>query len=151
MINSNSQALLRDGFTFELYANRLWLPAVLGSGGDTERSIFQHILSASRIWIVRFAGMTPMEAPVAELTEKSLLALHQDWMSAVEQYAYAERIEYVNLRGVPTSGLFGDIARHVVNHGTYHRGQLRELFGSKGVGFPETDFLSYASGRTLEL
>jgi uncharacterized damage-inducible protein DinB len=37
-----------------------------------------------------------------------------------------------------------DIAAHVVNHGTYHRGQLRERAEADGLDdFPETDLILF--------
>jgi uncharacterized damage-inducible protein DinB len=146
----DSKVLLRDGFKYDLYSNQLWLPRIIESGGKSEHTIFQHILSASQIWIIRFGGDSPKAAPEVELSDVALLALFGAWLDFVDDYDYDQQIDYTNLRGMPASGVFGDIAHQVLNHGTYHRGQLREKFGSQGLDFPETDFLLYAATRSLE-
>jgi len=38
-----------------------------------------------------------------------------------------------------------EVLRHVVNHGTYHRGQVAALLKLHGVDFPETDYISWKS------
>jgi uncharacterized damage-inducible protein DinB len=40
-----------------------------------------------------------------------------------------------------------EILRHVVNHGTYHRGQVATLLKLHGVDFPETDYISWKNKR----
>ena len=40
-----------------------------------------------------------------------------------------------------------DVLRHVVNHGTYHRGQVAALLKRHGVGYPETDYISWRNER----
>ena len=42
-----------------------------------------------------------------------------------------------------------EVLRHVVNHGTYHRGQVAALLKVHGVDFPETDYISWKSGRNV--
>lgn len=41
------------------------------------------------------------------------------------------------------------VLRHVVNHGTYHRGQVAALLKLHGVDFPETDYISWKNERNL--
>ncbi len=36
-----------------------------------------------------------------------------------------------------------EVLRHVVNHGTYHRGQIAALLKLHGIDFPETDYISW--------
>lgn len=40
-----------------------------------------------------------------------------------------------------------EVLRHVVNHGTYHRGQVAALLKLHGVDFPETDYISWKNER----
>ena len=40
-----------------------------------------------------------------------------------------------------------DVLRHVVNHGTYHRGQAAALLKLHGVDFAETDYISWKNRR----
>ena len=146
----DNKVLLGDGHRYDLWANLLWLPRIVESGGDEERALFKHILSASKIWIVRFGVDSPSVPPEVVLSESALRGLCEEWLTFVEKFEYHTRIDYRTYRGAAVTGIFGDIARHVVNHSTYHRGQLREKFGAQGLDFHETDFLLYAASRSLE-
>lgn len=42
----------------------------------------------------------------------------------------------------------GEILRHVVNHGTYHRGQIAVLLKLHGADFPDTDYISWLNERS---
>ena len=43
-----------------------------------------------------------------------------------------------------------EVLRHVVNHGTYHRGQVAALLKLHGVDFPETDYISWKNKRNAD-
>ncbi len=42
----------------------------------------------------------------------------------------------------------GEILRHVINHGTYHRGQIAFLLKLHGADFPDTDYITWLSERS---
>ena len=44
-----------------------------------------------------------------------------------------------------------EVLRHVVKHGTYHRGQVGALLKMHGVYFPETDYTSWKNRRNSAL
>jgi uncharacterized damage-inducible protein DinB len=49
----------------------------------------------------------------------------------------AERtIEYKDMRGGPRSDVFWQMVLHVVNHGSYHRGQVTTMLRQLGVAAP---------------
>ena len=53
-------------------------------------------------------------------------------------------IDYRNMAGFEFKNTVAQIATHVVNHGTYHRGQLRGLAQAEGLeAFPETDLIGF--------
>jgi uncharacterized damage-inducible protein DinB len=52
-------------------------------------------------------------------------------------------VSYISLQGVAYNNSVSEIVRQVINHGTYHRGQLRGIAGERGIEFPETDFIAY--------
>jgi len=47
-------------------------------------------------------------------------------------------------RGVERQMPFWAVYRHVVNHATYHRGQIASKLGRLGVAPPKTDFIFWA-------
>ena len=61
----------------------------------------------------------------------------------VESVALDARVIYHDSQGAEWERTFVEIASHVGNHGTYHRGQLRQLLEEAGVDFPDTDWIRW--------
>ncbi len=141
---------LRDGFLYDLWANRQWAPLVMGTLEEVgwpdsadripndprarAADVFAHIFWGQRIWLER-CGMA-----VESQGEEWIQALHDGWIAQVEQRDPTEVIRYAHPVQGSTVRPFSDIARHLVNHGTYHRGQIREIVEPLGLEIPETDF-----------
>ncbi len=147
MKNPDWRHLLTEAINYDLYANRLWLPSVVTSELTEATIVYKHILGASKIWVTRLGGTSLPAMPDVDLTDSALAELHGKWIDAVSKFEFDEVIHYRNLAGEPYSRAFGDIARHVLNHATYHRGQIRSLFGVCGLEFPETDFIRFTLDR----
>jgi uncharacterized damage-inducible protein DinB len=56
-------------------------------------------------------------------------------------------ITYRAMNGSPYANPLGELLRHVVNHGTYHRGQVATLLRQLGVKPPQTDLILYYRER----
>jgi uncharacterized damage-inducible protein DinB len=121
----------------------------LGSSFPSIRDTLIHTYGADRAWLGRIQGLgteRPNAADyptVASLREVWLEGL-STWPSVVQQLGNTEQmISYKTFDGTAYKNKLSDIIRHVVNHGTYHRGQvttmLRQL-GEKGVS---TDMIAY--------
>ncbi len=129
---------LIEGFEYEQWANGLWSPVVphLGAAG---KEVWEHMLIVQVIWYRR--ALNHDELP--DLPSDTSAALHMVgtmWIDLIRTSDPTAYVSYTNSKGESYFDLLGDLARHVVNHGTYHRGQLRALAGAAGVEFPETDF-----------
>lgn len=139
--------LLKDGFRYDDYANRAWLPVVVEHGTEAEIAVFQHLLSASEIWLQRVEGKSLTERPVMALTPETLDHLVARWSAAVEALEFDQEVTFTTFRGDTQSRPFGDIVRHVHFHGTYHRGQIRASLGERGIDFPDTDYMLFSYER----
>jgi uncharacterized damage-inducible protein DinB len=104
-----------------------------------------HIVGAEWIWLRRWLGDNPTAAP-GWVAESSLSEL-RDRLAAVE----AEReqfltqladddlqriVEYRRLSGEAHADRLADLVRQVVNHSTYHRGQVATQLRHIGVNPP---------------
>lgn len=149
---------LIESFDYDLWANRIWAERLniraddrllgLGnsvgpwpdfSGGeDRAREVFCHIVWASRTWLRRigreiaFEGYDPAQW---------LQSTHDGWINELQTRDLNERVQYFNSRGQSGIRSIAEMARHVADHGTYHRGQLREI--CRGQDFPETSPVGY--------
>ena len=57
------------------------------------------------------------------------------------------KITYVNFAGETWTYALGDMLVHVVNHATYHRGQVATLLRQLGKKPLSTDYLLYLDGK----
>lgn len=137
--------ILLEGFDYDLWANRKWVFAL---GGFNHRmldaqQILEHILTAQRVWLDRCGVQVVEFEENVGLSE--LFALYTEaWQAQVADRALTERIMYQNRDGLVFEDTLEQIARHVINHGTYHRGHLRGLAGAEGLtSFPDTDLIFY--------
>ncbi len=111
-----------------------------------------HIFRADRVWLKRCQGeATASFAPAGE--ELTLETLKADWPILLENFATWVRaqdeaalnrqLQWVNLKGEAKSELLYKILLHVVNHGTYHRGQIITMIRQAGGEVVATDLLYY--------
>jgi uncharacterized damage-inducible protein DinB len=146
-------AHLSQGFDYDLWANRQWLDFLTRKGiGDPDRKIFQHILGAQEIWYLRCLGTPPSAMPEFEATHDKMTELNGQWKTFLEVREDDPLIHYHRFNGDPGHLRLTQIAQHVVNHGTYHRGELRGLCLARGdEDFPESDFAGYIPSMGLNV
>jgi uncharacterized damage-inducible protein DinB len=73
-------------------------------------------------------------------------ANHFRTLQTLENDDLARSVEYVNTKGHRFQNEVQDILFHIINHSTYHRGQVASLLASSGVQVPVTDFIAYKRG-----
>jgi uncharacterized damage-inducible protein DinB len=109
--------------------------------------VLAHIFMAERIWLARIegnvvTGFTDPPATVEELATQ-WAELHRKWRDwAAKQADWGKPLTYRSLAGgeYHTSYLF-EIALHVGNHGSYHRGQVAAMLRAEGFAPPGTDLI----------
>ncbi|MBB6444275.1 DinB family protein [Bacillus benzoevorans] len=115
---------------------------------------FYHIFRGQRIWIKRCIPdivvdeNTAAFADIAE-AQRCILELHQVLVKAVEDYFdKIDVIEYRTNTGAVMQYRFQDIIYHLVNHGSYHRGNIASMIRECGYQGTSTDYIVYL--RTVE-
>ena len=112
-------------------------------------TLFSHVLSAQLIWLHRIQSLPP--APVELWKKYDLKQLRemvtegsQRWLAFIEEAENFNRIlKYHNYTGDYFENNVEHIMMHLVNHGTYHRGQVALLLRQKGYEPVNTDFITY--------
>ncbi|HWY67710.1 MAG TPA: DinB family protein [Terriglobales bacterium] len=116
------------------------------------RDTVVHTMGAEAVWYSRWRGN-----PQGMLTTEgfrdvaSLCSAWRELESGVRAFFQglgAERIEtrmeYKSLKGEPHSSTFAQMLQHVVNHASYHRGQVTTMLRQIGAKPPEsTDLINY--------
>jgi len=106
-------------------------------------------VSALFIWLCRITGESPEPYPLwkqyslEELTKMSD-EITQRWVKFVEGEESFDRVlVYHNYVGDPYKNNVEQIMIHLVNHSSYHRGQVALLLREKGFEPINTDFITY--------
>jgi len=130
-------------FNYDLWANRLWLASLPQLPFSEEAvAIMDHVFRAQRIWLERCLNEqnVPVDASIHDALAEDLNAKWIDLVTVGDPEAFVsyERAGEVHFQTLE------QIAQHVINHGTYHRGHLRGLCQAANITvFPETDYILF--------
>jgi uncharacterized damage-inducible protein DinB len=124
----------------------------MGNSFSSVRDTLAHIMSAEWIWLRRWKGTSP-KAVLDPADYPSLDVLRAKWAEIEqEQTAFVNGlpetsletvIVYVNTKGETWKYPLGQMMQHVVNHSSYHRGQITTLLRQLGAEAASTDFLLF--------
>jgi uncharacterized damage-inducible protein DinB len=158
-----TQDEIRSLFAFNAWANHRTLEACSAltpaqftapapSSFPTVRDTLHHIMGVEWLYLERFQGRSPTSllpgesfADVPAMTARwaGIKKGLDDYIRDTDLGDLERIVEYHNMKGKPFRYSLRVMLQHVVNHGTYHRGQvvtqLREL-GAKPLS---TDLLRY--------
>ncbi len=154
---------LHELYKFNTWANAKILDAVsklkpdefakdLRNSFGSVRDTLVHIMSAEWIWLERWTGTSP-KAMLSPVDFPTISMLRTRWeeierqqvkfVSAVTKEALQTIIAYVNTKGETWRYPLWQMLVHVVNHSTYHRGQITTMLRQLDAEPVATDFLVY--------
>lgn len=117
----------------------------LGSSFSSVRDTIAHICDAERIWITRLKGEKPLGLQSPDRIP-DVAAARNEWtdleremraqLQRLEPDGAEKVIEYQDLRGNAQSDMVWQMLQHVVNHSTYHRGQITTMLRQLGAAPP---------------
>jgi uncharacterized damage-inducible protein DinB len=155
-------------FTYNDWANKRALQAAsvltpeqftkpLGNSFSSVRDTLAHMYGAETIWLQRFKGESPSAFPdTTQLND--LASLRAKWnlvaagflnfISTLTQQDIDRVVEYKTMKfGVYSNPLWQSL-QHVVNHGTYHRGQITTMLRQLGANPILTDLMHFYRERS---
>lgn len=124
----------------------------LGSSFGSVRDTLAHILGAEWIWLERWQGRSPaallsaadfMSTQSLEARWQAVESERSRFIEALTLERLQEEIAYTNFRGQRYAYPLWQQMVHVVNHSTYHRGQITTLLRQSGSQAVSTDLLAY--------
>ena len=124
----------------------------LGNSFASLLDTFVHLVGAEWIWLERWHGRWPAALPKTsefrDLEEVRERAKHvrsdrEKWLSSVREEDLRKEVRYLNLRGEFYAYPLWQQLAHVVNHSTYHRGQITTMLRQLGAAATSTDLLLY--------
>ena len=127
-------------------------------GWASARSTVVHAADALNIWARRIAGETPTrratedEVPTLDDAARLLNDGHDAFdrlLAAQTPESLAAVWSHHDLAGVEHRQPLWSVFRHVVNHATYHRGQVASKLRRLGIDPPATDLIVWARSQTF--
>jgi len=129
----------------------------LGNSFPSIRDTLVHLYSAEWIWCRRWEGESPtaMLSPEAFPDLATLRAAWKEHESRLRsllarrgERGVQQPIEYRTTTGQPQAQVFWQMFQHVVNHGSYHRGQVTTMIRQLGAAPPRsTDLIAFYRER----
>lgn len=113
---------------------------------------FSHLIAAEWVWLERWLGRSPEGPPAwaGEASFEELLAKlgeiqrgRATYLAGLTESDLMRPIPYRTFAGVSSANPIGELVRHVVNHGTYHRGQVSMRIRQLGDAPPATDYIAW--------
>ncbi len=151
-------ARVRRLFAYDHWANRAAHESLAAMAGPPERAVrwLAHIVGAQWVWLARLRRERP---PVAVWPDfpldrcgDELDRVHAAWSAQLNGFgagALARVIEYTNTKGDFYGSTAADIIDHVVQHSTYHRGQIASAVRAAGGEPAVTDYIHAARSGLL--
>ncbi|MDE3840120.1 damage-inducible protein DinB [Bacillus methanolicus] len=107
----------------------------------------EHLYAVESMWIQRIQGQNLSALP--EITFQNVPQAREAFSEVHSQYLAAgnaeenKRIYYQNTKGQTFCNQLWDIFIHIVNHGTYHRGNITAMLRQLGERGISTDYIIY--------
>jgi uncharacterized damage-inducible protein DinB len=154
---------ISEMYSYNRWANQKTIQAVsrldgatllrgMGNSFSSIRDTLVHTLGAEWIWLERWNGRSP-EGLLKAADFPTLDSIRQRWSRLEDEQSkfigtlssdkLAASISYINTKGQNYSYPLWQQMMHVVNHSTYHRGQITTMLRQLGSEPVTTDLLVY--------
>ncbi len=124
----------------------------LGNSFGGVQGTLQHIYQGDSIWFDRLRGK-PTGSLASYEARSEFADFSKRWLELLSEFiAWGEKLsdsdwaricDYRDTKGNPYSTPVWQIVLHVVNHGTYHRGQVTTMLRQLGHKAVSTDLIFY--------
>jgi uncharacterized damage-inducible protein DinB len=159
----NTPSLLKDYCRYNLWANRhlatvlrtidqSWMTREITSSFPSLRQTCFHIWDAEYIWLCRLEGIEFGELPSKrnepDLHGTEFVQASEALLSFIEkqpEHYFDQSTSFRTIDGIPSTVLNSGIILHVVNHSSFHRGQLVTMLRNLDhkEALPRTDMIVY--------
>lgn len=124
----------------------------LQSSHRSVRDTLAHILAAEWIWLERWNGvspnalLTPTDFPTVESLATRWAEIeggYTEFINGITDALLDEVISYTNTKGEEWAYPLGRMMQHVMNHSSYHRGQVVTMLRQLGASVNPVDLLVF--------
>jgi len=118
------------------------------------RDTLIHAMSAEWIWLTRWKGISPKamvgpspsDFPTAPILKNRWAEIERDqteFVSGLTDESFKGTLSYTNTKGDSFKYPLWQMMSHVVNHSTYHRGQVTTMLRQLGAQPAGTDLITF--------
>ena len=143
-----------EALTPEMYARDL------GNSFRSVRETVIHIYGADWVWCNRWEGQSPTALPDPKDLFPDLASIRRAWqeherrvralVDGLGEEGIQRPIEYRTFDGKAQAQPFWQMLQHVVNHGSYHRGQVTTMLRQLGAAPPkQLDLIAFYRERAV--
>ncbi|WP_075981339.1 DinB family protein [Bacillus massilinigeriensis] len=115
------------------------------------KETFEHIYTIDRLWLDRLQGnnltMKKVEFLCIEEAKEEFKYLHSHLKRYLEESDIGDVAVYNNSTGKKFENKIEDCFIHIINHGTYHRGNITAMIRSLGYKSISTDYIFYLRSK----
>jgi uncharacterized damage-inducible protein DinB len=118
----------------------------MGNSFGSVRDTVAHLYGADEVWLARWTGGSPRNLPPADRFP-DLASLRAAWaaldprlrgfVEALDDAKLASKLTYTAFNGQSATVAHWQMLQHLVNHGSYHRGQVTTLVRQLGAAAPK--------------
>ena len=119
-----------DKLCYNLWANQSIMKLIKSDEKPNNRDValMSHIINALEIWNKRILKKTcysgVWQVHTIDTWEDLLQRAQEDSFCALDEYRLDHQFNYHDTKGEPLSAYVGATLTHLINHSTYHRGQI---------------------------
>jgi uncharacterized damage-inducible protein DinB len=144
------KAHFQDLYQYSLKSNLTTIGLLENYGSEVPEKIiknFSHILNAQHLWNHRIEGSKSSFKvwdihSISQFREINA-SLFQQSFSIIAKEDFERQVNYINSQGESFANTVKEILFHVVNHSTYHRGQVMLQLRESGLEAISTDYIFY--------
>lgn len=129
----------------------------MGNSFSSVRETLNHLYFAEWVWYSRWTGVSPTAFPSTD-EMPDLVTLRERWtgmerkvrafLGSVGSDGLDQVVAYRLMSGTEGASPLWQMVAHLVNHATYHRGQVTTLLRQHGVAAPRsTDMITFFRER----
>lgn len=146
------KAYFKNLFEYNHWANEALLKTIEANPvSDKIKALYSHNVGAHHVWNSRMMNQ-PFRLKIFDILDLTDLKNEDDLnfqhsLQLLANKDLNQSITYQNTKGLTFQNTIQEIHAHIINHSTYHRGQINQLLRSEGFEPVPCDYILFARAK----
>ena len=144
------KSFFKELFEYTFHFNEMVIDSLIKINEDIPEKALQlinHTINAQEIWNSRIEEKSPA-IDVWEMRQLDTLKEinkrnYQNSLYIIDSFDFERKIKYTNSKGQTFENTIRDMLFHIINHSTYHRGQIATYCKLDNITPLVTDYIFY--------